>query len=180
MVERARCRWTNPAHGVERQRPDAVGIIGGARGTNEDAFAWAKLADTLGIAARDAQLGDGLPAEVFALPQATIAETCASPTVILLAPDVKEELPVLYLRLRDAAEKRTTRIIEVSPYATGLSKYAWKSVRHDPGDQPRIVGELLATPEIAEQLSRGAVTVVMGRGTWPSRPNSPSSPPVLY
>ena len=150
--------------------PDAVGIIGGSRGTNEDAYAWAKLADTLGITARDAQLGDGLPAEVFALPQATIAETCASATVILLAPDLKEELPVLYLRLRDAAEKRTTRIIEVSPRATGLSKYAWKSVRHDPGDQPRVVSELLSTPEIAEQLSRGAVTVVMGRGNLAESP----------
>ena len=150
--------------------PDAVGIIGGARGSNEDAFAWAKLADMLGISARDAQLGDGLPAEVFALPQATIAETCASPTVILLAPDLKEELPVLYLRLRDAAEKRTTRIIEVSPRATGLSKYAWKSVRHDPGDQPRVVSELLATPEVAEQLLRGAVTVVMGRGNLAESP----------
>ncbi len=142
---------------------DAVAIIGGARGSNEDAFAWAKLADALGITARDAQLADGLPAEVFGLPQATIAQVCASRTVILLAPDVKEELPVLYLRLRDAAEKRTTRIIEVSPRATGLSEYAWKSVHHDPGDQPRVVRELLATPEIAAQLALGNVTVVVGR-----------------
>ena len=144
--------------------PDAVAIIGGARGSNEDAFAWSKLADALGITARDAQLGDGLPTEVFALPQATIAQTCASATIILLAPDIKEELPVLYLRLRDAAEKRTARIIEVSPRATGLSAYAWKSVRHDPGDQPRVMSELLATAEVAAQLSRGDVTVVMGRG----------------
>ncbi|MFZ9923748.1 MAG: 2Fe-2S iron-sulfur cluster-binding protein, partial [Ilumatobacteraceae bacterium] len=144
--------------------PDAVSIIGGARGTNEDAFAWAQLADSLGVTARDAQLGDGLPAEVFALPQATIAEACASATVILLAPDLKEELPVLYLRLRDAAEKRTTRIIEVSPRATGLSRYAWKSVRHDPGDQPRVVSELLSDRDVVDQLLRGNVTVVMGRG----------------
>lgn len=142
---------------------DAVAIIGGARGSNEDAFAWAKLADALGISARDAQLADGLPAEVFSLPQATIAEVCASRTVILLAPDVKEELPVLYLRLRHAAEKRTSRIIEVSPRATGLSEYAWKSVRHDPGDQPRVVRELLASPEVAAQLALGNVTVVVGR-----------------
>ncbi len=150
--------------------PDAVAIIGGARGTNEDAFAWAQLADSLGVTARDAQLGDGLPSEVFALPQATIAEACASPTVILLAPDLKEELPVLYLRLRDAAEKRTTRIIEVSPRATGLSSYAWKSVRHDPGDQPRVVSELLSDRDVVDQLSRGNVTVVMGRGNLAESP----------
>ncbi|MFM7898246.1 MAG: 2Fe-2S iron-sulfur cluster-binding protein, partial [Actinomycetota bacterium] len=142
----------------------AVGIIGGARGTNEDAYAWARFADALGITARDAQLGDGLPAEVFSLPQATIAETCASSTIILLAPDLKEELPVLYLRLRDAAEKRKTRIIEFSSRASGLSDYAWKSIRHEPGDQPRVVSEALATAEIATQLARGNVTVVVGRG----------------
>jgi NADH-quinone oxidoreductase subunit G len=144
--------------------PGAVALLGGARGTNEDAYAWALLADALGITARDAQLGDGLPAEVFSLPQATIAETCSSPTVILLAPDLKEELPVLYLRLRDAAEKRRTRIIEVSPRETGLSRYAWKSVRHEPGDQARVVAELCAHFWACTQLSKGAVTVVLGRG----------------
>ena len=151
--------------------PNAVAVLGGARGTNEDAYAWALLADALGITARDAQLGDGLPPEVFSLPQATIAEACASPTVILLAPDLKEELPVLYLRLRDAAEKRRTRIIEVSPRETGLSRYAWKSVRHEPGDQARVVSELLATPELRDQLDRGEVTVVLGRGNLAELPD---------
>jgi len=155
---------------INEKGPQAVGIIGGARGTNEDAFAWAKLADALGITLRDAQLGDGLPAEAFALPQATIAEACTSPTVILLAPDLKEEMPVLYLRLRDAAEKRRTRIVEFSPRATGLSDYAWKSVRHDPGDQPRVVREFLSSPENAAQLARGAVTVVLGRGNLAEAP----------
>ena len=155
---------------INDKGPDAVAIIGGARGSNEDAFAWAKLADALGITARDSQLGDGMPAEVFALPQATIAEVCAARTVLLLAPDLKEELPVLYLRLRDAAEKRQTRIIEVSPRATGLADYAWKSVRHDPGDQPRVVSELLASPDVAAQLALGNVAVVVGRGNLAESP----------
>ena len=52
-----------------------------------------------------AQLGDGLPAEVvLGLPRATIDDVCApGGTVVLLGPDLKEELPVLYLRLRHAA-----------------------------------------------------------------------------
>ena len=50
------------------------------------------------------QLGDGLPAEVvLGLPRATIDEACSASAVVLLAPDLKEELPVLYLRLRAAA-----------------------------------------------------------------------------
>ena len=155
---------------INDKGPDAVAILGGARGTNEDAYAWAKFADSLGIAARDAQLGDGLPTEVFSLPQATIAEACASSTVVLLGPDLKEEMPVLYLRLRDAAEKRKTRIIEFSSRESGLSPYAWKSVRHDPGDQPRVVAEQVATAEMAEQLSRGAVTIIIGRGNLAESP----------
>jgi len=150
--------------------PGAVGIIGGARGTNEDAYAWARFADSLGIAARDPQLGDGLPPEVFALPQATIAETCASQTIVLLTPDLKEEMPVLYLRLRDAAEKRRTRIIEFTSRAGGLTDYAWKSLRFEPGDQPRVVSEALADAEIAEQIARGSVTVVVGRGNLAESP----------
>jgi len=73
----------------------------------------------------DAQLADGLPAELLlGLPRATIEEACAAPALILLAPDLKEELPVLYLRLRAAAIDRGLPIVEIAPRATGLSKYS--------------------------------------------------------
>ena len=50
-------------------------MLGGARGTNEDAFAWARLATT-SSARRNvyAQLGDGLPVGLLGLPRATIDE----------------------------------------------------------------------------------------------------------
>ena len=145
------------------QSTNNVAILGGARGTNEDAFAWAMLADKLGINQRDAQLGDGLSPEVFNLAQATIDETCAAKTIILLAPDVKEELPVLYLRLRDAAQKRKSRIIEFSSRNSGLTPYVWRTVGFEPGNQAQIVREALATPEMKEQIARGEVVVVVGR-----------------
>ena len=90
--------------------PAPIAVLGGARGTNEDAYAWAKLAKgVIGTDNVDAQLGDGLPAggASWACPRATIDEACApATTVVLLGPDLKEELPVLYLRLRDAAQRR--------------------------------------------------------------------------
>src|SRR5580698_6715925 len=47
--------------------PDAIGVLGGARLSNEDAYAWAKLAKgVIGTDSVDAQLGDGLPAELIA------------------------------------------------------------------------------------------------------------------
>src|SRR5438067_11112280 len=80
----------------------AVGVIGGSRLANEDAYAWAKLAKgVLGTDNVDCQLGDGLPAElVLGLPRATIADACSASAVVLLGPDLQEELPVRYLRLR--------------------------------------------------------------------------------
>jgi NADH-quinone oxidoreductase subunit G len=143
--------------------PESIGLLGGARGSNEDAFAWAQLADALGVTHRDAQLGDGLPAEILGFDRATIDEAANASTIVLLGPDVKEELPVLYLRLRDAAEKRRSRIIEFSTVDTGLSPYAWRSVRYEPGAQPTVVAKALAEADIAEQLASGDVVVVAGR-----------------
>ncbi|MEK7295021.1 MAG: NADH-quinone oxidoreductase subunit NuoG [Actinomycetota bacterium] len=143
--------------------PESVAIIGGARGTNEDAFAWAKLADALHINQRDSQLADGLPSEVFALPQATIDDINRATTIILLSPDLKEELPVLFLRVRHAAEKRTARVIEFSSHKTGMTKYAWRSTQSEGGKLASAIRRAGATSEIAEQLHRGDVVVLVGR-----------------
>jgi NADH-quinone oxidoreductase subunit G len=142
--------------------PGSVAVLGGARGTNEDAFAWATLADALGVPHRDAQLGDGLPAELLALPRATIDETAAATTIVLLGPDLKEELPVLHLRLRHAAEQRKVRIIELAPASTGLTRHAWRSIRIEPGAVDQL-SSALADHEVADQLRAGPVVVVAGR-----------------
>lgn len=142
----------------------SVAIIGGARGTNEDAFAWARLGhEVIGTHNVYAQMGDGLPNGVLALERATIDEAASAATVVLLSPDLKEELPVLYLRLRQAAEKRTTRIIEFAPKQTGLTKYAWKHYGYEPGTQTRSVSEALADPTVVAQLAKGPVVIVAGR-----------------
>ena len=152
------------ARTIRHARPGSVAILGGARGTNEDAFMWAQLADALGVTMRDAQLDDGLPASVYAYPQATIDSMCAASTVVLLAPDLKEELPVLYIRLRDAIQKKGLRVIEVSPTETGISHLAWRSVRTEAGTTSSAVAALLSDPDVNAQLGRGPVVVVAGRG----------------
>ncbi|MEN3313836.1 MAG: NADH-quinone oxidoreductase subunit [Acidimicrobiaceae bacterium] len=116
--------------------PQAIAVLGGARLANEDAYAWAKVAKAvLGTDNVDCQLADGLPAEVvLGLPRATIDEACEATAVILLAPDIKEELPVLYLRLRQAALDNGTPLIEIAPQGTGLSRYATYTLAHRPGE----------------------------------------------
>jgi NADH-quinone oxidoreductase subunit G len=114
-------RWSEAlgraAEALEAAPADRIGVIGGSRLTNESAYAWAKLAmGVLGTDNVDAQLGDGLPADlVLGLPRATIDEACApGTTVVLLGPDIKEELGVLYLRLRHAAVEDGVRIVEIA------------------------------------------------------------------
>jgi NADH-quinone oxidoreductase subunit G len=130
---------------LDRSGPGAVAVLGGARLTNESAYAWAKLAKgIIGTDHVDAQLGDGLPAEVFDLPGATIDDVCRpGGTVVYLGPDPKEELPVLFLRLKHAAERDGARIVELTPTGTGLSPYAAASLRPRPGELGAAVRALL-------------------------------------
>ncbi|MDP8987869.1 MAG: 2Fe-2S iron-sulfur cluster-binding protein, partial [Actinomycetota bacterium] len=126
-----------------RRRPgrESIAVLGGARLGNEDAYAWSKLARTvLGTDSVDAQLGDGLPADaVVGLPRATIDATCGADTIVLLGPDIKEELPVLYLRLRDAVVNQGAKLVEISPVRTGMTRYAAVSLRYRPGEAAQLV-----------------------------------------
>jgi len=142
---------------------DSIAILGGARGTNEDALAWSALTDALGIDRRDARLGDGVGLDLLDLPRATIADAAAASTIVLIAPDLKEELPVLHLRLRDAALRSGAKIIEFTQTGSGLTRHAWRSIRHLPGAGAQIVSEALAEDAVAAQLASGPVVVVAGR-----------------
>jgi NADH-quinone oxidoreductase subunit G len=125
---------------------DSIGVLGGAQLTNEGAYAWAKLAKgVLGTDSVDAQMGDGLPADlVLSLPRATIDDACAAKVVVLLTGDVREELPVLFLRLRRSVLDGTTSLIELSPTSTSLTHYAAASLPLRPGDAPAVVRALIA------------------------------------
>ena len=161
---------------------DRIAVVGGARMTNESQYAWAKLAKgVLGTDHVDAQLGDGLPAEVvLGLPRATIDRACTpGGTIVLLGPDPKEELGALYLRLRHAVVYDGATLIELTPRRTGLSDHAAHSLRVLPGEAPAVVRSLfgegspagvvgLSTDELRDAgatlaAARGPVTVLLGR-----------------
>ena len=72
--------------GLDSSGAEHLGVLGGARLTNEAAYAWAKLAKgVLGTDNIDCQLADGLPPEVvFGLPRATIDDACADGATVLV------------------------------------------------------------------------------------------------
>ncbi|HMD45977.1 MAG TPA: molybdopterin-dependent oxidoreductase, partial [Acidimicrobiales bacterium] len=132
----------------------AVAVVGGAALTNEGAYAWAKLAKgVLGTDSVDAQLGDGLPGNlVLSLPRATIDEACAARVVVLVTGDVREELPVLFLRLREAVLAGATELVELTPRPTSLTRYAAVSLPARPGDGPALARALTGDDEAAAAL----------------------------
>jgi NADH-quinone oxidoreductase subunit G len=168
------------AAAIRDTSPDRVAVLGGARLTNEDAYAWAKLLKgVVGTDHVDAQLADGLPAElVLGLPRATIDQACAKGgTVLVLAPDLKEELPVLFLRLRHAVVNDGATVVELAPQRTSVSELAATSLLHRPGTAGEVVEALLAgggdrevggieqdaLAHAARLLEAGPVTVILGR-----------------
>jgi NADH-quinone oxidoreductase subunit G len=153
---------------IETSGPGSVAIIGGSNSTNEDAYAWSKLArSVIGTDNVDAQLGDGLPAAaVLGLPAATIDDACSADHVLLLCPDLKEELPVLYLRLRGAANSGATKLIELSATATGLTPYVSEHIDTGPGAAAAKLAALLGSNEpLAQAIKSGSVVVVLGRSS---------------
>jgi len=146
------------AEGLSRAKsagsPSSVGVIGGARLTNESAYAWVKLAKgIIGTDSVDAQLGDGLPAElVLGLPRATIDAACAAPVLITVSGDLREELPVLFLRLREAVLAGTA-LVELSPGNTALTALATATLPMRPGDAPVVARALCGDDAATATLS---------------------------
>jgi len=156
--------------------PESIAFLGGARGTNESAYLWARLAKgVIGTDNVDAQLGDGLAAEVvLGVSRAEIADCDTAAGIVLLAPDLKEELPVLYLRLRRAVVELGVPLVEIGSAESGLTRYASAVVRALPGDEPVAVDRFLTAldggehPDLASTIEkirarRGDLVVVLGR-----------------
>ncbi|MEY2522751.1 MAG: NADH-quinone oxidoreductase subunit [Ilumatobacteraceae bacterium] len=149
----------------------SIAVLGGARGTNEDAYAWARLAHgVIGTPHVYPQMGDGAQINLLGFDRATIDEAANASTIILIAPDLKEELPVLYLRLRDAAQKRRSRIIEFAQKRSGLSAHAWKTIEYQAGNVTEAIAAAGKDPVIATQIEQGNVVVVAGRANLAEHP----------
>lgn len=148
-----------------------TGVIGGAALTNEGAFAWERFArQVLRTENIDAQYGDGLDAQlVQALPDATIDEATRARVLITLTGDLREEAPVLYLRLRDAARRGTTSLIEISSQTSSLRALATLVLDVRPGESALVADALTglssATVSVPdEQLAKAKDLVGDGEG----------------
>ncbi len=104
---------------------------------DEDAYVAQKLARVvLKTNNIDHRLGGGPDAD--ALPPhdgVTYEDVLSSDLVVLVSLDAREELPILYLRMRIAATKRGLRIAMVHPREVGLSEFAAARLSPLPGTE---------------------------------------------
>jgi NADH-quinone oxidoreductase subunit G len=148
---------------------DAVAGLGGARSTNEEAYAFGKfLRATVETNHLDASPGDSLAAGfLIAAPlRATIDDLDRAGAILVWGPDLKEELPVLYLRVRRAAA-RGARLVVVGPRGSGLDPVAAHTLRYRPGEGAEML-RLLSNGEgdaaaARADLEQGPVVAVVGR-----------------
>ncbi len=134
--------------------PDGVGAIGGAALTNEGAFAWERFVrGVLASEHLDAQYGDGLDATLIqALPKATIDEAANAATVVTITGDLREELPVLFLRLRPRIVSGATNLVEFAAGPSALRRHARVALPVRPGD----------VDQVAEALANGTAPHGLG------------------
>ncbi len=152
-------------------RAEEVAGLGGARGTNEDAYAFAKFLSTVVVTPHvDAQLDDGLAAEfaVGVAPRATISDLDRAKTILLWGPDLKEEFPVLYLRVRHAVAELGATLVVVHPRATGLDDVATHKITYRVGSGAGTLADLRngrkkAVKGARAALREGPVVALVGR-----------------
>jgi NADH-quinone oxidoreductase subunit G len=151
-----------------------VAGLGGAHSTNEEAYTFGKFIRlAVGSAHLDAQLDDALNARLLlgGAPKAQIDDLETARTILLWAGDLKEELPVLYLRVRRAAAELGAQLIVVHPRRTGLDDVAAVKLTYRPGTGAELLQALIDaesndTGDVADaaaRLAEGPVVAIVGR-----------------
>jgi len=151
----------------EEDGGEAVAVIGGANGTNEDAYALSRFArDVLGTAHVDCRLDDGLAAHFLAatVDRALISDLDDADTILVWGPDLKEEHPTLYLRVRRAAQELGKTLVVVHPRVTGLDDRAAHKLTYRPGGGFALLEEIAAGghEDVAGDLSADRVVALVG------------------
>jgi NADH-quinone oxidoreductase subunit G len=147
----------------------SIALLGGARGTNEDAYAWSLLLKgVIGSDHVDAQMGDGLPADfVLGMPRAEIADCDRAAAIVLLTGDLEEEVPVLALRVRRAVTELGVPLVDCAPVAHKLTAHAHAVARTIPGEP--LPAHVRGQVDDACEGRDGPVVVIVGRGNLAAR-----------
>ncbi|MGH8946637.1 MAG: NADH-quinone oxidoreductase subunit NuoG [Acidimicrobiia bacterium] len=146
---------------------EALGVIGGAQGTNEDAYVLSKLARVaLGTNNVDCRMDDALASQFLAgtVDRARIDDLDDADTILVWGPDLKEEHPTLYLRVRRAAQELGATLVVVHPWANGLDDRATHKLVYRPGAGFDLLTEIVGGRhhEVVSALEAKKVVALVG------------------
>ncbi len=155
---------------------EALAVLGGAQGTNEDAYALSRFARmVLGTNNVDARTGVSLSSHFLAatVDRALIDDLDTASTIVVWGPDLKEEHPTLYLRVRRAAQELGVKLVVIHPRATGLDDRASLKIEYRPGGGFELLDEIAEgkRPEVMEYLTAGRVVALVGMASLVDGPN---------
>lgn len=164
---------------VDESGGQAIGVLGGAQGTNEDAYALSKFARTvLKTNNVDSLIDERTPAQFLAatVDRGLISDLDTADTILVWGPDLKETHPTLYLRVRRAAQELGVKLVVIHPRATGLDDRATRTVRYRPGGGFQLLKEFAegGQAEVSKLLT-GNVVVLVGLASLADDPLLPES-----
>jgi NADH-quinone oxidoreductase subunit G len=128
----------------EKLRPiidngEPTGMIVGESLCDEDAYTAQKFARmVLRTNNVDHRLEGGPGVGAIVRPDVTYDDVLSSDLVVVVSADLREELPILFLRMRIAATKRKLPIAIVHPREVSLSEHAVVRVQPLPGDEASV------------------------------------------
>jgi NADH-quinone oxidoreductase subunit G len=137
--------------------PDAVGFIGGQKCSNEDVFMFQRLArEAVGTRNIDHRMAETLPAALVPGTGIPLDAIESARVIVLFQADVREEAPVVWLRVHHA-KVAGSRIIVVDERGTEADAFAEDVVRLRPG------GEVEFLTELSHALSGGGASEAVSR-----------------
>ena len=173
-------RWTDVLdHVVGRLReiatrygPESIGVIGGARLTNEECAVLARVfkdgVRTPNVDHRSAARGSGGALDDLAGLPLSFSEVERSDVIVIVAFDPTEELPVLWLRLRKAI-RAGARCLVLSSRPIEAERDAIAVVRTDPGGEAEALGWLES--DAPDWLRAAERPLYLAGATLESRPD---------
>lgn len=147
---------------MDEHGPSSIGLIGGTHATNEDLYAASKFfREVIGTSNLDFRTFDS-SFDYFRLSlggitgsTATLNDLDSAKTILWFGPDPKEELPVLFLRLRKAA-KAGAAIYYAHPRRISLSEFS-TPLRFKPGHASDLIDAIRGGESTSHGVDQGVV-----------------------
>jgi NADH-quinone oxidoreductase subunit G len=146
------------AEALRRTPPEQIGVIGGARGTNEDAYLLARLfRGVVGTNSIDYRDDTAFPLPAAEAPwglRRPIADVEHADVIVLLGCDLTEEYPIIWLRVKKAVD-RGAALVAANPWTLEIARWARQSFTYARGGEPSVLAALTGRAP-AEDAARGA------------------------